>query len=221
MDVEIIQAIIRHVIFLKALSHIPLGLVTDGRVIQIVTVKFLRKHIKYIYILHHSWTLKHQRLVRRHQMETISALLVVCAGNSPVTGEFPTLRQVAQSFDVFMIGAWTNGWESNRDAGDLRGHCGAHYYVTVMNILYWIRTKDIHISCNVHHGCWWSGGMSSYSIPISAPKGLVFLSKWLLCVTLPFEEPELEVTSMAEIKNPKQSKSNTKYNRKNNDNTEI
>ena len=154
-------------------------------------------------------------------METISALLVVCAGNSPVTGEFPTLRQEAQSFDVFMIGAWTNGWESNRDAGDLRGHCGAHYYVTVMNILYWIRTKDIHISCNVHHGSWWSGGMSSYSIPISASKGLVFLSNWLLCVTLPFEEPELEVTSMAEIKNPKQSKSNTKYNRKNNDNTEI
>ena len=37
----------------------------------------------------------------RHQMETISALLAICAGNSPVTGEFPTQRPVTQSFDVF------------------------------------------------------------------------------------------------------------------------
>ena len=37
----------------------------------------------------------------RHQMETFSALLVICAGNSPVTVEFPTQRPVARSFDVF------------------------------------------------------------------------------------------------------------------------
>ena len=37
----------------------------------------------------------------RHQMEKISALLVFCAGNSPVTGEFPAQRPVRQSFDVF------------------------------------------------------------------------------------------------------------------------
>ena len=36
----------------------------------------------------------------RHQMETFSALLAICAGNSPVTGEFPTQRPVTQSFDV-------------------------------------------------------------------------------------------------------------------------
>ena len=34
-------------------------------------------------------------------METFSALLAICAGNSPVPGEFPTQRPVAQSFDVF------------------------------------------------------------------------------------------------------------------------
>ena len=28
----------------------------------------------------------------RHQMETFSALLAICAGNSPVTGEFPSQR---------------------------------------------------------------------------------------------------------------------------------
>ena len=37
----------------------------------------------------------------RHQMETFSALLALCAGNSPVSGEFPSQRPVTQSFDVF------------------------------------------------------------------------------------------------------------------------
>ena len=36
----------------------------------------------------------------RHQMETFSALLAICAGNSPVTGEFPTQRPVTRNFDV-------------------------------------------------------------------------------------------------------------------------
>ena len=49
----------------------------------------------------------------RHQMETSSALLALCAGNSPVTG------------------AWINDWVNNLEAGDLRRH-HANYYVTVM-----------------------------------------------------------------------------------------
>ena len=44
-------------------------------------------------------------------METFSALLAICVGNSPVTGEFPT---------------------NNREAGDLRRY-RAHYGVTVMD----------------------------------------------------------------------------------------
>ena len=36
-----------------------------------------------------------------NQMETFSALLPICAGNSPVTGEFPAQRPVTRSFDVF------------------------------------------------------------------------------------------------------------------------
>ena len=34
-------------------------------------------------------------------METFSALLAICAGNSPVSGEFTPLRPVTRSFDVF------------------------------------------------------------------------------------------------------------------------
>ena len=34
-------------------------------------------------------------------METFSALLAICEGNSPVTGEFPSQRPVTRSFDFF------------------------------------------------------------------------------------------------------------------------
>ena len=37
----------------------------------------------------------------RHQIETLSALLALCARYSAVTGEFPTQRPVTLSFDVF------------------------------------------------------------------------------------------------------------------------
>ena len=37
----------------------------------------------------------------RHQMKTFSVLLALCAGNSPVTGEFPSQRPVTPSFDTF------------------------------------------------------------------------------------------------------------------------
>ena len=39
----------------------------------------------------------------RHPMETFSALLALCAGNSPVPGEFPAQRPVTRNFDVSLI----------------------------------------------------------------------------------------------------------------------
>ena len=33
-------------------------------------------------------------------METFSALLAICVGNSPVSGEFPPQRPVTRSFDI-------------------------------------------------------------------------------------------------------------------------
>ena len=38
----------------------------------------------------------------RHQIETFSTLLAICAGNSPVPGKFPTQRPVTRSFDVYI-----------------------------------------------------------------------------------------------------------------------
>ena len=45
----------------------------------------------------------------RHQIKTFSALLAPCAGNSQVTGKFPSQRPVTQSFDVSLFCAWING----------------------------------------------------------------------------------------------------------------
>ena len=52
-----------------------------------------------------------------HQMESFSALLSFCAGNSPVTGDFSTQRPVTRSFDVFFdlrltkrLGKQSWGW---------------------------------------------------------------------------------------------------------------
>ena len=66
-----------------------------------------------------------------HEMEAFSALLALCAGNSPVAGEFPAQRPVTRSFEVF-FNLRLKKWLSKAD--DLRRH-RAHYDVTVMVIL--------------------------------------------------------------------------------------
>ena len=81
-------------------------------------------------------------------METFSALLTLCAGNSPATGEFPSQRPVTRDFDGFFICVWTNCWANNREAGDVRRHCG-HYDVTVMTLL----TSSLALHWPLCFGC--------------------------------------------------------------------
>ena len=64
-------------------------------------------------------------------METFSELLAICAGNSPVPGEFHTERPVTRSSEVYFDRRPNNGWVQNREAGDLRRH-RAHYDVIVV-----------------------------------------------------------------------------------------
>ena len=59
-------------------------------------------------------------------METFSALLAICAGNSPAPGEFLAQRPVTRSFDVFFDLRLSK-------AGDLRRY-RAHCDVIVMEI---------------------------------------------------------------------------------------
>ena len=65
----------------------------------------------------------------KYQIETFSALLALCGGNSPVPSEFPSQRPVTRSFDVFR--AWINRLINNCEAGDLRRRL-AYYDVIVM-----------------------------------------------------------------------------------------
>ena len=66
-----------------------------------------------------------------HQMETFSALLAICEGNTTVTSGSPHKGQWRGALMFSLICAWTNGWANHRDAGDLRRH-RAHYNVAVM-----------------------------------------------------------------------------------------
>ena len=66
----------------------------------------------------------------RHQMETFSALLAICAGNSPVPGEIPAQRPVTRSFDVFFdlrlnkrLRKQTWGWWFETPSRPLWRHC--------------------------------------------------------------------------------------------------
>ena len=55
-------------------------------------------------------------------METFSALLAICAGNSPGTVEYPTQGQWRGAFMFSFIYARINGWVNTGEAGDLRRH---------------------------------------------------------------------------------------------------
>ena len=67
----------------------------------------------------------------RRQMETLSALLAICAGNSPLTLNSPHKGQCRGTLMFSLISAWINGWVNNGEAGDMRRHC-AHYDGIVM-----------------------------------------------------------------------------------------
>ena len=79
----------------------------------------------------------------RHQMETFSALLAICAGNSPVTGELPAQRPATRSFDVFfdlrlnirLSKQWW-GWWFETPSRPLWRHCNASEHTLASNFIH-------------------------------------------------------------------------------------
>ena len=67
---------------------------------------------------------------------TFSALLAICAGNSPVPGEFPAQRPVTRGFDVFF------DMHPNKKLGKRHR---AHYDVIVMQVSKMASDWDNHI----------------------------------------------------------------------------
>ena len=78
----------------------------------------------------------------------ISALLAICAGNSPVTGEFPTQRPVTRSFDVFVDLRLNKRLSNNREAGYLSRY-RAHYDAIVM-IMPFISGDELCQTLQIH-----------------------------------------------------------------------
>ena len=89
----------------------------------------------------------------RHQMETFSALLVLCAGNSPVTGEFPSQRPVTRSFDIFFdlrlnkrLSKQSWGWWFETPSCTLWHHCNEIHNAGMPNIYRNITIKSDRVS---------------------------------------------------------------------------
>ena len=78
----------------------------------------------------------------RHQMAPFSALLALCAGNSPVPVNSTHKGQWRGALMFSLICAWINESVNNRDAGDLRCHRG-HYDVIVMMMTHAMPLLDI------------------------------------------------------------------------------
>ena len=99
----------------------------------------------------------------RHQMETFPALLAICAGNSPVTGEFPAQRPVTQSFDVFFylrlnkrLSKQSWGWWFETPPRPLWCHCNAKYSCecTYVIMKHTVVIDILNISCETI--CMWN-----------------------------------------------------------------
>ena len=83
----------------------------------------------------------------RHQMKTFSALLAICAGNSPVPGEFPAQRPVTRSFDIFFdlrlnkrLSKQSWGWWFETLSRPLWRHCNG---ILNMYCRWWFRSPPI------------------------------------------------------------------------------
>ena len=73
----------------------------------------------------------------RHQMETFSALLAICAGNSPVTGERPVTRSFGVSFDLRLhkrLSKQSRGWWFETPSRPLWRHCNVTTGLAVVRV---------------------------------------------------------------------------------------
>ena len=88
-------------------------------------------------------------------METFSALLAICVGNSTATGEFPAQRPVTRSFDVFFDRRFNKrfskqswSWWFETLSRSLWRHCSVLSYTELFMELYetlWSLTIHIEL----------------------------------------------------------------------------
>ena len=135
-------------------------------------------------------------------METFSALLALCAGNSPVAGEFPSKRPVTRSCGVFFDLRVNKGWVNNRGAGDLRRY-RTHYDLIVklgktFHITLWGESigPDVFILQSASNAeSWYCRKLERTVDQIQVLSWLEFsniIFDWLVVVTPANPEPDLK-----------------------------
>ena len=135
-------------------------------------------------------------------METFSASLVLCAGNSPVTGEFPAQRPVTRSFDVFFdlrlnkrLSKQSWGWWFETPSRSLWRHCNVYKIAAYrspdftdncsqgsiyqyIHIYIYIHSQTIHIWYSRYwHNCYLQQYIISNKIHINMPALLTLMAR--------------------------------------------
>ena len=138
-------------------------------------------------------------------METFPALLALCAGNSPVTGEFPAQRPVTRSFDVFFdlrlnkrLSKQSRDWWFETPSRSLWRHCNAMPCLQ-MGFRYLTTWRGTRIDSSPSNGCrrncpiHWNGGiiilmkfpsLASLEVIILTTSSVAMMkisSKWHFC----------------------------------------
>ena len=119
-------------------------------------------------------------------METFSALLAICAGNSPVPGEFPAQRPMARGFDIFFdlrpdkrLSEQSRGWWfetqshslwRHRNELDLLRH--VTYKATMKWLMHWNMMVNHHATPSSHK-CHYHQNKGHWKDPNRAPLSCV------------------------------------------------
>ena len=99
----------------------------------------------------------------RHQMETFSALLALCAGNSQVTGELPTQRPVTGSFDFYFdlhlnkrLSKQSWGWWFETLSRPLWRHCndGTSIWLHNSSLIRLSQCQNFTFDRTLSYGAW-------------------------------------------------------------------
>ena len=114
----------------------------------------------------------------RHQMEAFTALLAICAGNSPITGEFPAERAMTRGFDIFFdlrlneqLSKQSWGWWFETPSHPLWHHSSdeeklmSTQYLFMKNIIFSIYPDILymkHISSTCHWTVIWVKSFTSF-----------------------------------------------------------
>ena len=124
----------------------------------------------------------------RHQMESFSTLLALCAGNSLVSVNSPHKGQSRGALMFSLICSWINDWVNNREAGEMRRHPG-HYDVNVMHHWFWVKLRP-HYSDVI---------MTTMASPINS---LIIVCSTIYSSTDKNKTSKLHVTGLSEGNSP-------------------